>query len=226
MVVQEISFDLLSAGDYDWPKEDIELLIGPLFDCLGSLSGKKVLDIGCGPGWITEMIAKEAAYTKGIDKSCTMICKAMQARVNAYYEIADIVEHSDGIYDTITSTLTMQLITPEKNFKKAIANCREMLHDEGDMILLLPHPCFIDRRDTGYSKYLVDDFTYFSGVTYEAQLRTRKGWISFASHSYSLESYVRMFKSEGFYLDDLIEPEGWADERYYPNFLILRCKKR
>ena len=49
-----------------------------LLEFVGDLTGKRVLEIGCGNGRLTQHIASLAAHTIGIDPNAERIAKAQQ----------------------------------------------------------------------------------------------------------------------------------------------------
>ena len=48
------------TSSYSWPKEERILLLSTYLQVLGNIKNKKVLDLGCGTGWITKIISKDA----------------------------------------------------------------------------------------------------------------------------------------------------------------------
>ena len=52
-------------------------------------SASRVLDVGCGPGLLSESLAKHAAYVEGIDFSKTMIEQASRRRAGATFRVAN-----------------------------------------------------------------------------------------------------------------------------------------
>ncbi len=72
---------------YDWEKFDLiaKPTHGYVYSvkCLGDIRGKKVLDLGCGTGWLSVILAKRGAYVEGIDISSQAIHVASEmAKIN------------------------------------------------------------------------------------------------------------------------------------------------
>lgn len=103
----------------------------------GGLSGKKVLDVGCGGGILAEAMAKKGAKVKGIDlgEAALNVAKLHQAqsKVSVDYELIsaeDLASKNKGKYDVITC-LEMLEHVPDKN--SIISACATMLKPSGKM---------------------------------------------------------------------------------------------
>ena len=53
------------ASKYGWAYQERELLLKPYLKSIGDYPGKKILDLGCGKGWITKILAKKAKKVEG-----------------------------------------------------------------------------------------------------------------------------------------------------------------
>jgi 2-polyprenyl-6-hydroxyphenyl methylase/3-demethylubiquinone-9 3-methyltransferase len=102
------------------------------------LRGKRVLDVGCGGGILTERIARQASVTIGIDASphMTAIARthAEQSRLDIRYIDTDI-EHVTGFtepgFDVI---LCMELLEHVPSYESVIAACKNVLNPGGIVI--------------------------------------------------------------------------------------------
>ena len=105
-----------------------------------SLKGKRVLDIGCGGGILTEALSKAGAEVIGIDASPQTIgvAKSHANTVNSkatYLEstVEDfLANNQNGLFDVITC-LEMLEHVPEPD--KIIESCCALLKDDGDIFL-------------------------------------------------------------------------------------------
>jgi 2-polyprenyl-6-hydroxyphenyl methylase/3-demethylubiquinone-9 3-methyltransferase len=99
------------------------------------LSGKKVLDVGCGGGILTEALAKSGAQAVGIDLSKDSIAAAKmhaaQQGLNIdyrYENIEDTASKQAGQFDAITC---MEMLEHVPEPKKIIAACSRLLKPGG-----------------------------------------------------------------------------------------------
>jgi trans-aconitate 2-methyltransferase len=88
----------------------------PVRDLVGALpamSAKRVMDLGCGPGNSTEVLASRYADAKvfGIDSSEDMIIAARKRLPGATFEIRDVRGwRGDGSYDVILANAVFQWV--------------------------------------------------------------------------------------------------------------------
>ncbi len=60
-----------------------------VLDLLGPKPGEKILDLGCGSGYLTNAIREEGAEVLGVDSSAEMIAKAKQSYPETEFEVAN-----------------------------------------------------------------------------------------------------------------------------------------
>ncbi|MZP29322.1 magnesium protoporphyrin IX methyltransferase [Heliobacterium undosum] len=76
-----------------------------LLDWIGPVAGKRIIDAGCGAGFLAEILAEQGAIVKGIDISTKMIEMASarnRGRDNLAFEVSDLVSEK-GNYDILIS---------------------------------------------------------------------------------------------------------------------------
>ncbi|MDA3917051.1 MAG: bifunctional 2-polyprenyl-6-hydroxyphenol methylase/3-demethylubiquinol 3-O-methyltransferase UbiG [Deltaproteobacteria bacterium] len=103
-----------------------------------SLKGKRVLDVGCGGGILTEKIAQQGAITFGIDASAHMTAiarsHAQKADLDIEYidtDIEHITQFTNTGFDVI---LCMELLEHVPCYKSIILACRKILNPGGIII--------------------------------------------------------------------------------------------
>lgn len=102
------------------------------------LRGKRVLDVGCGGGILTERIAQQGAITFGIDASPQMTAIARSHAQKTDLDIRYIhtdIEHIDRFtpvgFDVI---LCMELLEHVPDFQSIILACKRVLNPGGRII--------------------------------------------------------------------------------------------
>jgi 2-polyprenyl-3-methyl-5-hydroxy-6-metoxy-1,4-benzoquinol methylase len=120
-------------------REDTETFAVPYWEFNG-FPGKKLLDVGCGPGWLSVQYAKGGADVYAVD----LTAKAVElTRTNlAFHQIAANVEQGNaehlrfpnGMFDVVVSSGVLHH-TPDT--PKAIAECCRVLKPEGKAKLTL-----------------------------------------------------------------------------------------
>ena len=102
-------FDL-SAPTYDnTPAEYFEQWDGPVLSMLGDVSGKAILDVGCGTGRLLKKLERMGANAVGIDISKQMVEKAKSKSLLAFQtDISDFAWSEP--FDVVVSVLTFNYI--------------------------------------------------------------------------------------------------------------------
>ena len=103
-----------------------------------ALCGKKILDVGCGGGLLTEKIAEQGALVTGIDHSAQMIEVAKQHAYQSglsiqYIEstIEELTRSPEKLYDIILCT---ELLEHVPQFESIILACKKVLKPGGLVI--------------------------------------------------------------------------------------------
>jgi len=100
------------------------------------LDGKRVLDVGCGGGILSESMAKAGGSVTGIDLSAPALevarLHAMEAGIsNLNYECCSAEDYADqhaGTYDIVTCMELLEHIPEPENI---VQDCRRLLKPEG-----------------------------------------------------------------------------------------------
>lgn len=124
-------------GDFK-PLHDINpLRLKFIMDRVGSLQGKKILDVGCGGGILSESLAKEGAIVTGIDMGEMPLQVAklhkLESGVDVDYQqttAEEFAEKHAEEFDVITC-LEMLEHVPEPS--SIIAACKKLVKPDGDV---------------------------------------------------------------------------------------------
>ncbi len=102
------------------------------------LTGKRVLDVGCGGGILTEQIAQQAAATIGIDASAEMTAiartHAKQSNLDILYIDTDIEHLTQFTQTGFDVILCMELLEHVPSYASVIAACKKALNPGGIVI--------------------------------------------------------------------------------------------
>ena len=203
-----------------------------LLDIIGDVSGLKVLDAGCGEGYLARILANRGAQVTGIDISPRLIQMAQAKNVEGtiVYRVADLSQPLPEYrrhFDVIASHLVLNDVYDYRGF---IATLETAVKPGGRCVLSMNNP---------YSFVIRSHVTnYFdSGKTFPYRGLSEEG-IKVHFYQRTLEEYMDAFLSTGFQLQRLVDiptPEGTFKRRddtlipegyQFPFFMILSFMKR
>jgi ubiquinone/menaquinone biosynthesis C-methylase UbiE len=196
-------------------------LIDPgLFARLGELpKGTRVLDLGCGNGYIARRLARRGARVVGVDASAELIERA-RARERAgplgiVYHCADAA-HIPMVADASVdvAVANMSLIDIE-DAAGAIREVGRVLRGGGRLVASISHPCFdIDTRSAWIVESVPGSSTVFRKVTdYRRPHSDTYPWrlpdgsiVRTTGYHRPLAWYAQVLRESGFVIVALEEP--------------------
>lgn len=195
---------------------------------LGDITGKKILDAGCGPGVLSSELIDNGAIITAADYSPEMIrltkertdnkARALELNLNMPMEALE-----DEEFDIIVSSLTIHYL---KDLTLFFSECNRVLRKYGIMVFSTHHPFM--------------DFSFHSDGNYFETELIKDEW---PSYNISMEFYRRplseifsIVRQAEFTVDKIIEPlpEQKCKEKYpdayevlskKPWFIIFKLKK-
>jgi len=213
-----------------------KILIPTIMRLAGNIKNRRVIDVGCGSGYLTAKLAEEATQVVGVDPSKEMIRIAKReyggtsrlAFCNS--SIEDFPKHYSNKFDVAVSNMSLITIP---NLDIALTAISSLLESNGIFAFNITHPCFYNQ----YRKY--ESSAAFQYHIPHAQRgifiisADSKGLPSPTTHFHRpLGIYFQSLRNASFVVDELVEPFPTADmEKLYPrpwkvpHFLSVRCIK-
>ena len=226
-------------------------IINPtLLNLLGDVRGKAVLDVACGEGHFSRMLAEQAKndiQITGIDASKKLIEIAQKKNEPFSHCIRFVVGDAsrlDGLptnsFDIAICNMAIMFI---KRYEETIQEVARVLKPQGHFVFSLLHPCFL----TPGSGWILEDSpeekkgkrigwktdNYYLRLVYHGVLTVcdTKETYYFCR---TMEDYFQALRKGGFVVEDLREPlPPKALMERHPNFrgeekrsliLIMKCK--
>jgi SAM-dependent methyltransferase len=135
----------------------------------GDLSGKTVLDAGCGEGHNTRIFARRGARMTGVDLSARMLefarAEELREPLGIRYQRAsytDLASFSTDSFDAVVSTMALM---DGPDFPGAMREIARVLRPGGTLAYSILHPCFATKGfgwikdDSGHAiKFTVADY--------------------------------------------------------------------
>ncbi len=204
-------------------------LLLPLLELLGDVSGRQVLDAGCGEGYLARWLAARGAHVTGIDLSAPLIelARAKDPGARIDYRVADLsrpLPDTAGRFDAVAGYLVLNDVRDYRGFAATLAAA---LKPGGLLALALnnPYSSVVDRHVTDY--FDSDAVSRYRGL-WEVGIRAYY-------HHRTLENYLDAFHAGGLSLVKLIDSPAMADTHHpdaylppggrFPRFMLLAFRK-
>jgi len=181
---------------------------------LGDVKGKDILEVGCGGGQNTIVLAKWSARSVGLDISEEQIKYARKLaknnKVNASFYVGnmeDLSMFNNGCFDIVLSSCA---IGYSQNPKQVFHEVFRVLRKSGLFVFCVVHPIAYRGRKIRYGKRRMWGLgNYFD--------RRRRTWTwkiegkiaKFYGYHRTLQDYFNSLVSPGFIVEKILEPEPY-----------------
>lgn len=223
------------------------------FEMLPSVEGLTGLDLGCGEGHNTRLLAGRGARVTGVDISPIFIRYAKEAEeerpLGIRYRVASALDlpFEDASFDFVTASMSL-MDMPET--ERVLAEVYRVLRPSGFLQFSITHPFFDtphhkDVRDEAGTTYAVEVGGYFRRLEGEveewifsaAPSELREGLRPFRIPRFTrtLSEWLNLLLDSGFALERIGEPcpsdeavrehPRLQDAQVVPHFLHIRTRK-
>jgi ubiquinone/menaquinone biosynthesis C-methylase UbiE len=220
---------------------------------LPDITGLRGLDIGCGEGHNTRLLARRGAAMTAVDISATFIRYAAEAEtrdpLGIDYRPASAVDlpFDDSSFDFATAFMSL-MDMPEQD--KALAEAYRVLRPGGFLQCSIIHPCFVppyrkNLRNADGEIYAIEIGRYFDRNDGEIErwtfnaappdIRSSVALFQVPRFHRTISEWLNMAVDVGFSIERVGKPSAdeataarvphVADTRVAPIFLHLRCRK-
>ncbi|MFG3259953.1 class I SAM-dependent methyltransferase [Streptomyces sp. NPDC048172] len=231
------SADRNRANDYDsiaeaYAAENANSLVNAYYErpamlaLAGDVTGRRVLDAGCGSGMLSAALRDRGAVVTGIDASAGMLAQARRLLgEDADLHVADLrdpLPFDDGTFDDAAASLVLHYL---EDWGPTLAELRRVLRPGGRLIASVSHPfTSYAHRDPRPDYHATTSYTFdwaFDGESVPMRLWRRP-----------LHAMTDAFTAAGFRLTALSEPrpdpaarelfpDGFQQLSSNPNFLFF-----
>jgi ubiquinone/menaquinone biosynthesis C-methylase UbiE len=177
------------------------------FKIIGNVKGKHVLDLSCGEGYNTRILAGRGAEVFGVDFSEKMIELARQMEKKeklgiSYHasDVADLKEFESERFDIVTCFMALMDI---ERYEDAISEVARVLKKNGRFVFSITHPCFEYGVTIGGES--IADWKYEEGTENKAEkkalhLEIKKYFgIAKCEVSWTMKRLAKPFKTTSFH---------------------------
>ncbi len=161
-----------------------------VLELLGAKPGERILDLGCGTGYLTNEIKKLGADATGIDASADMIEKAAKEYPAVKFHVADGAGfHFDEPFDAVFSNAALHWIRNADGAIKSVYNSLKPggrfvgeMGGKGNVQHLIAATRQVLRK-RGYNKHAETEVWYFPSLgEYSSRLEANGFRVTYATH--------------------------------------------
>ena len=170
----------------------------------GDVSGRRVLDAGCGSGPLSAALRARGAVVTGVDASAAMVDLARKRLgEDADLHVADLaapLPFADGAFDDVVASLVLHYL---EDWSGPLAELRRVLRPGGRLLVSVNHPCayaivYPEADYFAVTEYS-EDYTFDGEVT----------WLTFWHRP--LHAMTDAFTAAGFRVARMCEPPPAPD---------------
>jgi ubiquinone/menaquinone biosynthesis C-methylase UbiE len=238
------AYDVLAKGYYEARKCNQGM--GYFYNCLsewpatlkllGNVRGKKILDVGCGPGLYASLLIKNGAIVKGLDISKEIIEIAKKEAPAAEFIIGDAARlpYKNSEFDIVIAPLVLHYLN---SWDEALISIHAVLKKGGIFIFSHGNP-FTEKRKRKkwfFKRFRVIEGYFDEDVKYSLWKRKNKK-ISLVRYHKTYATIIKLLIKHGFEIMDyedckpLPEAEELFPAKYkkcinYPPFCAWKLRK-
>jgi len=239
-----------TAGYTEHGDVNREHVIDPtILRILGDVKNKRILDAGCGAGYLCRKLARKGARVTGIDLSSKLIKMARlkekeQPLGIRYYtgSLSNLEMLSSSTFDVVISNMALM---DTLNLKKALEEISRVLKNHGVLIFSISHPCFASSCMSEWERQPPDSERNEDRLYRKIDRYFDRGRVLWAMSGFppvstfhrTLSDYINLLITNKFVITHLEEPvpDSQAMEEHsrdfandydrIPLFLIIGAKK-
>ena len=213
------------------------------FKQLSDVSGKAILDLGCGEGGYSRELVRRGATVTSVDCAKKVIgyceLKAAEEGLNINHYVRNSCDLYGIANESFDIVLASMMLMDCEDFEGTVREITRVLKPSGKLFASVLHPCFavngdgIGRLDTGIDrKVLVSNYFH---PKERAEPISKESEVSVIWRHRLIEDYVKVFIRCGLTITDLHEPVPTEEQardsimlnwlRKIPIFLFWELKK-
>jgi len=207
------------------------LLNPTLFSLLGNIRNKRILDAGCGTGYLARLLSKQGAHVVGLEPAMPLIEYAIEREqhepLGIEYLQADLTtwRDSDRLFDVVVANMVLMDIP---DYEAALDTCLLHLRHGGRFVLSLSHPCFEESDSDYQAKGYIAVKEYFQEYCIEQRWACR--------FHRPLGHYFNALLQRGCIIQAVVEPKLNAEQAqsapekernlHVPSFIVIQVGKQ
>ncbi|RDY61093.1 class I SAM-dependent methyltransferase [Flagellimonas nanhaiensis] len=154
-----------------------------ILDAVKELKGKKIVDIGCGEGWLTREMGKMGWEATGIDAIQSLITEARKKSSDSFYvgTYEDIMADKQIENQPFDAAIFNFCLYAKDDLPLLLGNTLKQITAKGSIVIQTLHPFFLVQNGFSYeSQWLSDSWKGLPGDFKDGHVwyaRTLEDWI-------------------------------------------------
>jgi 2-polyprenyl-3-methyl-5-hydroxy-6-metoxy-1,4-benzoquinol methylase len=134
----------LAALDPEGDFAKRHLLNPTVFNMIGDVAGRRILDAGAGQGYFSRLLARLGAVVTSVDPADPLIAHSRRLQeqdpLDVNYVLADLTEITfEPVFDVVIANMVFLSI---HDWTRALDTCADALRSGGMLVFSVDHPCF------------------------------------------------------------------------------------
>jgi len=182
---------------------------------IGNVKGKKVLDLGCGPGIYAEILKKHGAEVHGLDLSEKMIEIAKKRVSNVDFKVGTVYKmpYKNSYFDVVVAAYVVHYF---KDFDRALREIHRVLKKDGIFVFSTTNPI---KESSHHLNGKPRNVRVFKDYFKEGKKETiwwngTKHEIKISYIHLTMETYIKKIIRNGFMLLDYKDAKPIKSARY------------
>ncbi len=201
---------------------------------LGSVAGRRVLDLGCGGGLASAVFAQQGAHVIALEPSPELLTAARRyashAGVKVEFHHGDLADLAFMRADSVDVVFSAWAIGGAPDLNRVFRQVHRVLKQGGPFAFSIPHPAYDIIDDEDPEQPLLIRRSYFDRSPVDDM-----GETPFGEHHHTVSDVFMGLTRNNFRVDVLLEPESIADGApgpywreaflWLPRTLVVRARK-
>lgn len=163
-----------------------------IVEAVRDCGGRRVLDLGCGEGWLARALAAHGHEVTGIDASAALIAEARTLGGGEFMQMSYDQIAMDSRFDTIVANFSLL----DDRTEDLLVSLKTLLENDGRLVIHTTHPLFTGTDCSYADGWRTETFSNLPG-----QWREPMPW-----YFRTLGSWIRALTESGYRVLEAREP--------------------